>query len=175
MSIAFPLALVAAVIATVMVPKVLRLLGFKSPTIGCFAVAISFPVLCAICFHFMIWLGTSEGFDLTYDDVNGRVNLELPTQATHIDFIQHFHQICTVDFTVDEKEFLRWCRVKGWTLNEIDANTWVVPIGKSAEDRSPVHVKSGYNVVVVPDGGKIHRTVVYDKERQRAFYRFYTF
>ena len=176
MSLAFPLTIIFAALCSIVVQQVVRRLVFHSKTAGCAVGIIAYPILCFLGFPWVIWLGTSYGSDLTFEQARSRINVALPSQVSDIAFYQHFHQICEVDFTIEEAEFLVWCSANGWSPKPLDSGARHPRLSTSVStERDNPSILNGYKASVISESGDLSCIVLYDKERRRAFYRYSTF
>ncbi|MCA9201234.1 MAG: hypothetical protein KDA87_27020 [Planctomycetales bacterium] len=139
---------------------------------GCITTILAVPYVFGALFAgwalFLIWLGSSQGTNLSYDDARGRVGLALPTAATQIDYSKHFHQNCDVDFSIDEPGFLDWCEAQNWQITPISEEIYVDPVRPLPDaETTEILVTNGYSAVT-----NLEESIVYDKDTQRTYYRF---
>jgi len=179
-SIVFPMALFASVACTATALFLARRRISRKPRFGCLLAILASPYIFGALFYgwltFFVWLGDSKGADLSYEEAKGRMGISLPTSASQIDFSKHYHHSCSVDFSIDEQGFLDWCESENWIANPIVEEVVVDPVRPSSDGERPeILITKGYSAITVPIDGDFGGTVTYDKESQRAFYRFHSF
>ena len=175
MSIAIGYAGILATLASLFILLLLRKRQPKNKPLGCLCAVIAFPILFCPLVPMIGTMGTSRGFDLTLTEVKASwLGLQLPNDASHITFYQHFNQDCSVDFSIGENDFLAWCQENYWIAEPIKTCTLVRTLDKSSSETGRHEVVEGYRAIVFPESKEGGAYVVFDKLTGRAFYRWYT-
>ena len=176
MSIAIGYAGILATLASLFILLLLRKRQPKNKPLGCMCAVIAFPILFIPLVQMIGAIGTSRGFDLTITDVKASwLGLQLPKDASHITFYQHFNHVCSVDFSIGENDFLAWCQENHWVTEPIETSMLVRILDKTSSETGRHVVMEGYHAIVFPESKEGGANVVFDKRAGRAFYRWYTY
>ncbi len=175
MSIAIGYAGIVATLASLFIFVLMRKREPTNKPFGCICAVIAFPALFISLVPIFGALGTSRGFDVTPAEAKASwLHLQLPKDASHISFYQHFNQQCSVDFSIDENDFLAWCNENHWISEPIETSMLVRPLGNSSSETFHQEISQGYRAIVFPESKEGGANVVFDKPTGRAFYRWYT-
>ena len=173
MSIALALTIVPALTGSIALLILVRRLKRGTRNSGCLSAVLAFPMLYVALLQPVVFAGKRSGFDLKRTDaVQKGFNIELPATASRIHFRQLFHQICDVDFSMTEIGFLEWCRQQKWTPVPISEQIHVTPLAKdnAIETRN---IANGYAAVTHPaPDGRFDGRVIFDRDQDRAYYRY---
>lgn len=131
---------------------------------GCLLTAVCFPILWMACLPVLSWLVSYKATGITFKEASESISLiALPATATDIDVHKLLYETCSVDFSIDEREFVDWCESNGWTLEPI-----LVSMQSWSSQGEPVEIDSGYRF----SGGSEEEIMVlgqYDSNRGRVF------
>jgi len=176
MSIAIGYAGILAFLASLFILFLMRKRRPKNKPLGCLCAVIAFPILFVPLVVMIDAMGTSRGFDLTLTEVKASwLGLQLPNDASHITFYQHFNHVCSVDFSIGENDFLAWCQENHWIAEPIKTSRLVRILEKSPSETGRHVVMEGFHAIVFPESKEGGAYVVFDKRGGRAFYRWYTY
>ena len=176
MSIAIGYAGILATLASLFILLLMRKRQPNNKPLGCICTVIAFPILFIALVSMIAAMGMSRGFDLTLTEVKAsRLGLQLPKDASHITYYQHFNHFCSVDFSIGENDFLAWCQENHWITEPIETSMLVRTLDKSSSETGRHVVMEGYHAIVFPESKEGGANVVFDKRAGRAFYRWYTY
>jgi hypothetical protein len=120
------------------------------------------------------WLTRSRGEHLTRAEVEGRVQLDIPQEASDIRFYQHRRPetVVAADFAITEGDFLDWAARQGWTPEPIVGGITIWPRSGFGDRATVVEVSDGLNYHTLRRGVPNTFSVTYDRLAQRAYYGF---
>lgn len=120
------------------------------------------------------WLTRSRGEHLERAEVEGRVQLDIPREASDIRFYQHRHPetVVAADFAITENDFLAWAARQGWTPEPVIGGITIWPRSDFGDQATVVEVTDGLNYHTLRRGVLNTFSVTYDRRTRRAYYGF---
>lgn len=120
------------------------------------------------------WPTRSRGEHLTRAEVEGRVRLDIPQEASDIRFYQHCHPetVVAVDFAITEGDFLAWAAQQGWVPEPVVGHVTIWPRSSFGDRATVVEVTDGLRYHTHLRGVPNTFSITYDRRTQRAYYVF---
>jgi hypothetical protein len=122
-------------------------------------------------------LTRDSGEHLTRAETPDRIRLDLPAGASDVRFYLHTRpeEVVTVDFALDEKDFLEWAAGQSWKLERIGAAVTLWPRLGFGDRQTEVKITDGYTYRnhrgrSAPNTVMVH----YDRAGRRAYYAFWS-
>jgi hypothetical protein len=116
----------------------------------------------------------SRGEHLTRAEVDGRVQLDIPEEASDIRFYQHRHPETVIadDFAITESDFLAWAARQGWSPKPVVGSIMIWPRSGFGDRATVVEIGDGLSYDTLRRGVPNTLSATYDRRTQRAYYGF---